>query len=393
MDQFIPEGYSFLKNLTNGFFGPSVLLKNDKNNNQYILKCFSKSAIGDAVDVANFIRIIKTARRIKEKCFLPYYHYYDVENNIYCLRPFFEGLNLTSYISNLDLDQNLVLAQWKVIVRLYRHLHKYKIAPNFIKPNNIFLESGRIAFITDIYPPPRRFNPTIHRTNPFDVGFLAPEFLSDTLCLFGSDDMPLPPESESDVWSLGVLLWFMLMKTLPWNLNNVVVMLKQIQQGTPDSTKEFPFEINEYISSTMQVDPSLRPTTEILIHRKPQSTTPLSQTDQGQPPRERLSAMPREFINSSPVSITLVSKERRSSLRNAAEIVVKGPQPTHYTTSDGQPILTFPVRRRQTHDEPHSATPQKTGSAGNSSMHLTLGQNRLKRRTISTKPVSFPRPQ
>lgn len=279
MDSFIPDGYTFLKSLTAGFYGPTTLIKKVGSDNQYILKCFVKSAIGNEEDVSNFIRIIKTTRRIKEKCFLPYHHIFEQETKIYCVRPFYEGLNLTSYVANLDINDNLIVAQWKVLVRLYRHLHKCKIYPVFIKPNNIFLDNSKIAFITDIYPPPRHFNPTIHRPTPFDVGFMAPEFLAGCQCVPLKDQAPridYEPSPSSDVWPLGVLLWFMSTKMLPWNINNVVVMLKEIQNGRPEGVNMLNPYLSSIILSAMQLDPSKRATTDDLIHATPALPEPVN---------------------------------------------------------------------------------------------------------------------
>lgn len=255
-DQFVPPGFVFVKTLTSGFLGPSYLIKKEDTQVSYICKGFMKSAIGDEADVDNFIQIIRITRKIKETCFLPYHYYYDEKNYIYAVRPFFEGLDLTAYITNCADNVNVVIAQWKVLVRLYRHLHKRRIYPNFIKPSNIFMQNGGIAFITDIYPPPRQFNPTLHRSNPFDVGFLAPEYLSpDTI-----------PDIKSDIWSLGILLWFMITKKLPWNLNNVVVMLKQIQAASPINLGLLPPEVRDIASSMLNLDPESRIDTEYLVH-------------------------------------------------------------------------------------------------------------------------------
>ncbi|EAY12579.1 protein kinase, putative [Trichomonas vaginalis G3] len=257
-EQFIPPGFIFLKNLNSGFLGPSYLLKKEDTGVNFICKSFLKSSIGDEADVDNFIQIIRMTRKVKESCFLPYHYYYDEEKYIYALRPFFEGLDLASYITNCSTNINVATAQWKVLVRLYRHLHKRKITPIFIKPSNVFMENGTIAFITDIYPPPRQFNATLHRTNPLEVGFLAPEYLSEGMF----------PGQKSDMWSLGVLLWFMVTKQLPWSMNNVVVMLKTIQTGGPINFGILPPEIRDIAASLLVLSPEKRIDTEQIVHNR-----------------------------------------------------------------------------------------------------------------------------
>lgn len=314
MAQFVPAGFTFLKSLNSGFLGPSYLIKKDETNKQYICKSFMKSAIGDDADIDNFIQIIKISRKLKEACFLPYHYFFIMDQYIYAIRPFFEGLDLAAFISNCANDINIVYAQWKVLCRLYRHLHKRKISPNFIKPSNIFMENGNIAFITDIYPPPRSFNPTIHRSNPFDVGFLSPEYL-----IAGSF-----PTYKADIWSLGILLWFMTTKKLPWNINNVVVMLKQIQKGTPENIQMLPVEIRDIIASMLVFNPEKRADTQVLVHTRPGAS--VAQAD-----------------------------DHHATLKGAADNVLKPMKPAPGSPSGLGSILN--VRRRLPNDDPTGSPP------------------------------------
>ena len=256
MALFVPDGFTFLRNLNSGFYGPSYLIKNETTSDQYICKCFLKSSIGNSDDIDEFLRIIKQSKKIRERCFQPFRKYYENEQYIIGIRPFFEGLNLMSYISSVNVPINLTFALWKVLVRLYRHLGKHQITPIFIKPSNIFVENGMIKFVTDIYPPPRQFNPTIHRPNPFDVGFLAPEF-------FFADKIP---DVAADIWALGVMLWFMTMKKLPWNTNNAIVMLKQIQKCQLEGFSELPDYVREAIGKMLVLDPKERIPLEVITH-------------------------------------------------------------------------------------------------------------------------------
>lgn len=341
--EFVPPGFTFIKSLQNGFLGHSYLLKKDDNNQQYLCKSFAKSSIGDENDVENFVNIIRFARAIKESCFLPYHYYYVQETHIYGIRPFFEGLNLTSYITSCSVDLNTAYAQWKVLVRLYRHLHKHKISPNFIKPSNIFLENGKIAFITDIYPPPRSFNPTIHKSNPFDVGFLSPEYLT----------LGCAPSLKSDLWSLGVLLYFMTTKKLPWNVNNVVVMLKQIQRGAPENLELAPPDIKDIVVKLLQFNPDNRPETHLLIHTKPGCPLPA-------PPTRGTS----------------------SSLKTAADIVVK---PLRASPSSPITLATLlPIRRN-----PAEETSDEESSNGTNRGQINIPQKFTRRLGVISKQSSL----
>ena len=261
-DFFVPDGFTFIRELQSGFYGPSYLVSRENAPSEhYICKMFNKKLIGSDADVNQFLTIIKLSRRIKEKFFLPYCQFYDQGINIITIRPFIEGLTLQSYITNVKVSDNLIFAIWKVLTRLYRHLAKNRITPLFIKPSNIFIDNGVISAITDIYPPPHFFNPTLHRSTPLDIGFLAPEILTNKY----------EPSAKSDIWTLGVLLYYMIVGKLPWNTSNVVIMMKQIVNCQIEKLDELPDNIKDVIASTLVIEPDKRITSELLVHCKPGS--------------------------------------------------------------------------------------------------------------------------
>lgn len=255
----VPSGYSLIRPLQNGFYGPSCILRDNDQEKSYFCKYINKKLIGDSKDLERFIKHIETVRSLANNFIIAFERIIDQNDHLLLLRQFIEGMNLTTYITEgVQPNQNLIFAQWKILVRTIRYLHINNVYPTFIKPGNIFMGPDKMIMITDIIPPPFRFDPAIHKTEPFDVGFLAPEY-------FVSAE---PPSIFSDVWSLGVILWFMIMKNLPWNIKNIAAMLKQIQNVSPEQI-ELPCDIKSIIDSIFTRAPHERPTTDSLLSQKP----------------------------------------------------------------------------------------------------------------------------
>ena len=255
----IPNGFNFIKSLPNGFYGSTYLIRNLETQTIHICKIILKSRIGNEEDVERFLKYIEITKSISNEFLISFQIINNFEDQIILVRPFIEGLSLTTYTNqNLQNDHNVLFAQWKIILRMVRFLHTQGILPIFIKPNNIFIGQNKCILITDIFPPPYPFNPTIHRAEPFDVGFLAPEVFNN-LGFIGP---------SSDIWSLGILLWFLVQKKLPWNLSNIMVMFRQIKNADLDFI-DIPLDLLSIFNLILKLDQSERSNIDKIIKFKP----------------------------------------------------------------------------------------------------------------------------
>lgn len=210
----------------------------------------------------DYVNYIDSVNAIQSPMIIPFQIEKD-EDNLVLSRSFIQGITLTEYVTQgLQNDGNILFVMWKVIVRAFQHLHKYRIFPNYIHPNNIYMVDDARIQITDLYIPPTDKTARLRNPAPITMGFLPPELFNN-----GKET-----GVQSDVWSLGVLLHFMLTKELPWNSRNIVQMMNQIGSANltlVQNNPDIPKEAKEIITHSLQLDPSDRITTEEILYVNP----------------------------------------------------------------------------------------------------------------------------
>lgn len=201
-------------------------------------------------------------RELKSPFIIPYRKIFRDSHHIYAIRSYIAGDSIHSradrgFISKTA--QNILFAMWKVIVRTVCHLHQHDIFPVFLKPTNIFLIDNNSVLITDLYPVPR-VNAGFAKDTLY-MACLAPEVFSGGKV-----------GTYTDVWALGVLLIYMMVGRMPWNMKNKFSVVRQI------NIREFeifqiPDGIQRIIDHTVVVDPEKRAPCAKLLKVSPVSTT------------------------------------------------------------------------------------------------------------------------
>ncbi|OHT07633.1 serine/threonine protein kinase [Tritrichomonas foetus] len=240
-----PLNYKFETNLPSGFLGPTAkLLKNEKE--PYIGKIIEVDRLGGEKVANKFIEIIKKTSTIKSHFILPYDEVFRDGNFIYLFRPYIDCPNLEEQVAGDQTpNMNAYLVLWKSVLRVCKKLHQINISPNFFKPCNIYIGPDGKPIITDIYP--LVFNSANPQTGK-SIIFLAPEFLN-------GDE---PPGPSADVWSLSLLLLYMMTGQVPWDTKNLYRMMQNIMKGYKGLSVDVPDPLKQLIKDTIVADPSQR---------------------------------------------------------------------------------------------------------------------------------------
>ncbi|OHS97163.1 serine/threonine protein kinase [Tritrichomonas foetus] len=274
MKAYEPTGYDFVKSLDNGFFGPTYLVQEKSSNTLKICKIALKSKIGNSTAVQRFIERQYHIGSINSPFIVPYTNIIEESDFVVLIRSYIESPSLVQVETSLlnieennqvgkfpklfsqnnttsgieNVDYNAKMAMWKIVIRTFAHLHSHHIYPTLIRPNNLFLINNQYILITDIYTPSPDFDILSHSPNTFDLAFLAPEFFTHST----------QPSQSADVWSLGVILFFIMTNSVPWDKKNVFLTVNQITSGKIDFKCDLPNDILEIISLMIVVDPNQR---------------------------------------------------------------------------------------------------------------------------------------
>jgi len=174
---------------------------------------------------------------------------------IYFSMPYFPSGSLDDLLMHGALSIRDMLRISAQIVSALEYLHNRNIVHRDLKPTNILLDAESRAYLTD---------------------FGIARALSDTTMAYHTGQGTLrysPPEQhteaaiskESDIYSLGVLIYEMLTGTLPWD-GDIALAIKQLDtgEGIPDPREinlNFPKELGDVLKTLTHVDPQKRPPT------------------------------------------------------------------------------------------------------------------------------------
>ncbi|KAL4500117.1 hypothetical protein ABPG73_011225 [Tetrahymena malaccensis] len=123
---------------------------------------------------------------------------------MYLIMEFCNEGSIEDLILSQKVPENEVLDYFKQICKAFRELNNKNILHGDVKPSNILLHNSqcKLADFGVSKTIDKKSENTTMRGTPF---FMAPQLLNNQ-----------PYTTKSDIWSLGITLFFMLFKRLPW---------------------------------------------------------------------------------------------------------------------------------------------------------------------------------
>ena len=170
---------------------------------------------------------VKVMSQVNHNHIIKYYHSFLENGLLYIVMEYCKLGDLGQLIKKQNkepFDENII---WTYLIQIsqgLKYLHDKRILHRDLKPQNIFLQSENNIKIGDLGLGRILSTNTIQARS----GVGTPLYFSPELC----QDMPY--DDKSDVWSLGCLIYELMMLTPPFIASNTVALAKKIVSESPN---------------------------------------------------------------------------------------------------------------------------------------------------------------
>lgn len=228
------------------FFGSSLLISYSKDPDPLHCVILPKSLFSTKNAIDAFLNQVNQLKSLKNHHIKPYKYIIQTEKTIFFIRDYIAAQPISTVSPNSLENQNLGI--WRQLLDVFEEIHSKRLGPFYIHPNNIYVYQENNVVLADLFPLSLGVDISIHPPNVFDIGFLPPEYFTDQTHL----------TMHADTWSLGIILYFLLYKILPWSSKSFMGFLNEIDKFDLDRFDDLKTG-KEYLIKFLQVNPELRP--------------------------------------------------------------------------------------------------------------------------------------
>ncbi|KAF9922348.1 Cell cycle serine/threonine-protein kinase cdc5/MSD2 [Linnemannia zychae] len=232
----------------------SCFVISDQKNARYAAKVIQKSELQSAKARHKLFAEIKIHQDRNHKNIVKYYHCFEDDNFVYLVLELCESKTLMELIKKRKrLTEPEVRYYIKQIVAGCAYLHEQKIIHRDLKLGNIFLTKDIQVRIGDFGLAAVLLNEGDRKKTICGTpNYIAPEILFDT------DN---GHSFEVDVWSVGVIMYTLLIGKPPFQTNEVKAIYKKIRDNQYEFPKDVPIseEAKGLIARLLDPKPQSRP--------------------------------------------------------------------------------------------------------------------------------------
>jgi len=259
--------FEFIAPISSGAFARVFLARKTQTGDIYAIKIIPKK---------NLLQKNQIRRAITEKDILlgsnsPYIinFYYSIigEYNLYLVMEYVPGGDLFSLLQNVgSLDEYSTRIYTKQIVNALSFLNSKGIIHRDLKPDNILITAeGKLKLtdfgLSEVGVVGRSFAVSHDHiaSEPSIVG--TPDYISPEVLL------SRPHSSSADIWSLGVIVYEMLVGVPPFHGKNEEETHANIIRGKyRPLPSDFSNDAADFVRSLLQIDPNNRPTIDVILN-------------------------------------------------------------------------------------------------------------------------------
>ncbi|SAL98954.1 hypothetical protein [Absidia glauca] len=225
------------------------------------VKIISKSHLKSNASVEKSIkREIAVMKLIKHPNIINLIDVIDLSDatNLYLILEFVEGGELFEHlISCGKLDEKEARKYFQQIIFALDYCHRHLICHRDLKPENLLLDKEKNIKICDFGMASLQPYGSLLETSCGSPHYASPEIVNG---------VPYNGAS-SDIWSCGVILFALLNGHLPFDDDNMHILLKKVKEGKYSIPQDIPSSARDLIERILVIDPTKRLTmTEVQAH-------------------------------------------------------------------------------------------------------------------------------
>lgn len=168
---------------------------------------------------------------------------------LYLILDYVEGGELFDLlIKESPLSESEALRYFRQIILGTLYCHSFGICHRDLKPENILLDLNKNVKLADFGMAALETKGKLLETSCGSPHYASPEIVNG-LKYHGS---------ASDVWSCGVILYVLLSGTLPFDDENIQILLSKVQGAVYEMPQNLSYESKDLISKMLTVDPTKR---------------------------------------------------------------------------------------------------------------------------------------
>jgi serine/threonine protein kinase len=248
--------YRILAPIGKGGMGEVYLAQDTALGRKVALKILPSEFADDTDRMDRFVREAKSASALNHPNIITIYEIGESNGTHFIATEFIDGKTLTELAQSQALDYQFILDVAIQVVSALDDAHSAGIVHRDIKPDNVMVRSNGLAKLLDFgiaklsAPTDSSDDSTIAIPSQTHAGMLigTPQFMSP------EQARGLRVDHQSDIFSLGVVMHYMLSGQSPFAGDTVSDMLAAVLTREPRRLTEVPAGLADIVSKTLQKD-------------------------------------------------------------------------------------------------------------------------------------------
>ena len=252
------DNYIIGKELGKGSFASVKLGIHKQTKKKYAIKIYPKSNLYDLEKRNSVKNEILNLKQLNHENIMKLYEVIDTPKNLYLVLEYINGISLMEYLKNkpeIRIEEPKCKELFYQIVKAINYCQLKNIYHRDIKLENILIMDEKFVKIIDFGFSVKCANNVYQKFLCGTPNYMPPEIINKNKYI----------PKYSDLWSLGILLYIMLIGTFPFKAKTEEFLAKKINKGEFDLPNFISVDAKNLIKKILVFEPKNRLSTEEIL--------------------------------------------------------------------------------------------------------------------------------